>query len=431
MSTQQNLSHLKAVLNAHPTVRDASLSWSDDAVETRQLIARVTFDPAAAPAQPNASKPIDFSLFFFGAHADTEQGADYTFYLDAARFADRHGFDAVWTPERHFHEVGGLYPNPATLSAALAMITERVKLRAGSVALPLHQVLRVAEEWAVVDCLSSGRAGVSIATGWHPRDFVLAPGHFKTRREDRMHGIELLRKLWAGEAITLEDGQQASTLIRIFPRPVQPTLPLSVTATGHPDTFEYAGRIGAGVLTHLWDQSIGKLGENLQVYRAALAAAGHAPETGRVTVMVHTFVSYDLERTRARCKPAFIQYMKKHLDLLRPALPPGEDIDQFSEREIDAVAAFAFKRYSQSAALIGTPDSCATIVEQLSGVGVDEVACLVDWLPPEDSRAALEPLSVLKDLARSSTSRIDAVRDYCRERLPAESQPDLIVEAHA
>jgi len=431
MSTQQDLSHLVAVLKAHPMIRDASLSWSDDAVGTRQLIARVTFDPAAAPAQPDAAKPIGFSLFFFGAHADATQRADYTYYLDAARFADQHGFDAVWTPERHFHEVGGLYPNPATLSAALAVITERVKLRAGSVALPLHQVLRVAEEWAVVDCLSGGRAGVSIATGWHPRDFVLAPERFATRREDRAQGIELLRKLWAGEAITLEDGQQASTPIQIFPRPVQPSLPLSVTATGHPDTFAYAGRIGAGVLTHLWDQSIGKLGENLQVYRAALAAAGHAPEAGRVTVMVHTFVSYDLERTLARSKPAFIQYMKKHLDLLRPALSPGEDIEQFSERELDAIAAFAFKRYSQSAALIGTPQSCATIVEQLRAAGVDEVACLVDWLPLEESRAGLEPLRVLKDLAGSRASRIDAVREHCRAHLPADRQPDLIVEAHA
>ncbi|PCE30738.1 MupA/Atu3671 family FMN-dependent luciferase-like monooxygenase [Burkholderia ubonensis] len=407
------------------------MSWSDDAVGTRQLIARVAFDPREAHEPPDAPTPIDFSLFFFGAHADATQGADYAFYLDAARFADRHGFDSVWTPERHFHEVGGFYPNPATLSAALAVITERVKLRAGSVALPLHQILRVAEEWAVVDCLSHGRAGVSIATGWHPRDFVLAPERFATRREDRVQGIELLRKLWAGDAITLEDGQQTATPIRIFPRPVQATLPLSVTATGNPDTFEYAGRIGAGVLTHLWDQSIGKLSENIEAYRAALAAAGHAPDAGRVTVMVHTFVSYDLDRTLAKCKPSFVQYMKKHIDLLRPALPPGEDIEQFSERELDAIAEFAFKRYSRTAALIGTPQSCATIVDQLRAAGVDEIACLVDWLAPEDSRGGLEPLSVLKDLARSRASRIEALRDYCREHLPDALQPDVIVEAHA
>ena len=71
----------------------------------------------------------------------------------------RNGFKAVWTPERHFHAFGGLYPNPAVTSAAVAAITTRVRVRAGSVVLPLHNPIRVAEEWAVVDNLSQGRVG--------------------------------------------------------------------------------------------------------------------------------------------------------------------------------------------------------------------------------------------------------------------------------
>ena len=47
--------------------------------------------------------------------------------------------------------------------------------RAGSVVLPLHDPIRVAEEWAVLDNLSGGRIGVSFASGWHTGDFVLAP----------------------------------------------------------------------------------------------------------------------------------------------------------------------------------------------------------------------------------------------------------------
>ena len=78
----------------------------------------------------------------------------YRLLLEGARFADRHGFAAVWTPERHFHAFGGLYPNPAVTGAALAAITERIGIRAGSVVLPLHNPIRVAEEWSVVDNLS-------------------------------------------------------------------------------------------------------------------------------------------------------------------------------------------------------------------------------------------------------------------------------------
>ena len=52
--------------------------------------------------------------------------------VEGAKFADEHGLTAVWTPERHFHPFGGLFPNPAVSAAALAMITKHVQLRAGS-----------------------------------------------------------------------------------------------------------------------------------------------------------------------------------------------------------------------------------------------------------------------------------------------------------
>src|SRR4029453_6956783 len=97
---------------------------------------------------------------------------------------DAHEFVAVWTPERHFQAFGGLYPNPAVLGAALAAITTRVGIRAGSVALPLHHPVRVAEEGAVVDNLSGGRTGVSFASGWHRDDFVLTPTPYDERKEE-------------------------------------------------------------------------------------------------------------------------------------------------------------------------------------------------------------------------------------------------------
>ena len=79
----------------------------------------------------------------------------------------------MWVPERHFHPLGGLFPNPAVVAAAVAARTTRIAVRAGSVVLPLHHVARVAEEWAAVDALSNGRVGISLASGWNRADFVL------------------------------------------------------------------------------------------------------------------------------------------------------------------------------------------------------------------------------------------------------------------
>ncbi|PYR51050.1 MAG: hypothetical protein DMF89_07250, partial [Acidobacteria bacterium] len=89
---------------------------------------------------------MEFGIMFF-AGSDRPAGDDrYALVREAAQFADRHGFSAVWTPERHFHEFGGLFPNPSVLAAALAVMTERVQIRAGSLIAPLHDPVRIAEE---------------------------------------------------------------------------------------------------------------------------------------------------------------------------------------------------------------------------------------------------------------------------------------------
>src|SRR6266487_6549848 len=175
------------------------------------------------------TKQMDFSLFYFANADGGESSEKYKLLIEGAKFADTHGFAAVWTPERHFHEFGGLYPNPSVTSAALATVTERIQIRAGSVVLPLHDPLRVAEEWAVVDNLSHGRVGISFASGWQPNDFVFAPENYVNRKEVMRHGIETVRRLWRGERIRRRDGNGSEIEIGILPRPIQRELPIWVT----------------------------------------------------------------------------------------------------------------------------------------------------------------------------------------------------------
>ena len=131
-------------------------------------------------ASQSATSPLrtapgmDFGLFYWGD--DDAQGTNkYQLLLEGARFADQNGFTAVWTPERHFNAFGGPYPNPSVTGAAVAAITRNVSIRAGSCVLPLHHPARVAEEWAVIDNISNGRAAIAFASGWMPEDFLLRP----------------------------------------------------------------------------------------------------------------------------------------------------------------------------------------------------------------------------------------------------------------
>ncbi|MEZ4236686.1 MAG: LLM class flavin-dependent oxidoreductase [Myxococcota bacterium] len=363
-------------------------------------------DDDAAPAQR-----LDLGLFFFAS-----EGTDrpYALLLDAARFADREGLASVWTPERHFHAFGAPFPNPAVTGAALAAVTERVAIRAGSVVLPLHHPLRVAEEWAVVDQLSGGRAGVSVASGWHADDFVLAPDAWAARREGLGEGLEQLRRLWRGEAATLPNGVGEPVAVRTSPRPVQAELPAWVTASGDPETFALAGRHGAGVLTHLLGQSLGDLADKIARYRTSWRAAGH-PGEGHVVLMLHAFLGDDADAVRAEVREPFCAYLRTSLGLVHNlARSLGIDVDAagFDEGDLAALLDHAFARYADDSALFGTVDSVMPLVERIMALGVDELACLVDFGLP--AARVLGALPHLVALQRRANRRAPAVHPLLR-----------------
>ncbi|HEX6911205.1 MAG TPA: amino acid adenylation domain-containing protein, partial [Longimicrobium sp.] len=339
---------------------------------------------SSASAAP-AVKTTDFSLFFFSSSESARPENKYRLLMEGARWADRNGFYALWTPERHFHDFGGLYPNPAVTGAAVAAVTQKVKIRAGSVVLPLQDTLRVAEEWSVVDNLSGGRVEVSFASGWHANDFVLKPDAFETRKEVMFSGMDEVRALWRGQTVSRVNGKGATIEVGTLPRPVQPELPVWITAAGSPDTFRRAGATGAHLLTHLLGQSIQDLEERIRVYREARREAGLDPQTGRVALMLHTYVHEDGDLVRERVRGPFREYLRTSFDLvLQLAAGAGYDPRNLSPEDVESMLDFAFERYYGTSGLMGTPDQCVEMVRRLRAIGVDEIACLADFGVDED-----------------------------------------------
>jgi natural product biosynthesis luciferase-like monooxygenase protein/amino acid adenylation domain-containing protein/FkbM family methyltransferase len=374
---------------------------------------------AAAPPVDRrpADRPTAFSLFYFAAGGEGRGSAKYRLLLEGARWADRNGFEAVWTPERHFHAFGGQYPNPSVTSAALATITERVRLRAGSVVLPLHDPIRVAEEWAVVDNLSDGRVEISFASGWHADDFVLAPERFERRREAMFEGIEEVRRLWRGGTVSRVGGKGQAVEIGTLPRPVQPELPVWVTAAGSPDTFRLAGRAGADLLTHLLGQSVEELAERIRAYREGRREGGHDPEAGRVALMLHTYVGDDDAEVRATVRGPFREYLRTSFDLvLRLAGSGMADPSTLSPGDVEAMLDAAFERFYRTSGLMGTPEACLATVRRVRAAGVDEVACLVDF-------------GVDDDLVLASLDRLRGVVEADRAASAVPSAPAGLEEA--
>ncbi len=368
----------------------------------------------STPHRERSESKTEFSLFYF-ASDDREVADDrYRLLFEGAKFADRHGFSAVWTPERHFHPFGGLYPNPSVTGAAIAAITQRVKIRAGSVVLPLHHPLRVAEEWSVVDNISKGRVGISVASGWHADDFILTPQSYADRKELMLRNLEIILKLWRGESVSFKGGAGNEVEAKIFPRPVQRELPIWVTAAGTPETFQIAGEIGAGLLTHLLGQSLEELADKISIYRHAWREHGHGPGTGHVTLMVHTFIGADLDEVRAKVREPFCSYLKSSYGLIKNlARSLGRDMesDNFTQEDMDALLSHAFDRYFQTSGLMGTLSTCMEMVERIKATGVDELACLIDFGVETD--AVLHSLQYLEKLKRQvDETEAVVVEDY-------------------
>jgi natural product biosynthesis luciferase-like monooxygenase protein/amino acid adenylation domain-containing protein len=391
-----------------PLTRGAHVVVADDAIV--QNLVRP--DRVGGPRQA-----LGFSLFFFAAAAG-EHGAreGYRLVLDAARYADTHGFRAIWTPERHGHEFGGLYPNPSVMSAALATITERIGLRSGSVVAPLHDPVRLAEEWSLVDNLSNGRIGLAFAPGWNSNDFIFYPSNFPERKKVMAERIDQFRALWRGDPMERTGGSGETVPVRIFPRPVQAEPPIWLTSVGTVATFRQAGTDGANVLTHLLGQRPDALAAKISAYREARAEAGHEGP-GQVSLMVHTFMSEDPQRARAQAREPFRAYLRSSTELWRTMFAStGQDFpERDAESYVDAVIEQAIDRYFETSGLFGSPHTCAPLLRDLAEAGVDEIACLIDFGVPTD--AALESLTWVDRLRRHHEDEVarapHSLRDLC------------------
>src|SRR5205807_2777305 len=124
---------------------------------------------------------------------------------------------------------------------------------------------------------------------------------------------------------------------------------------GTDNTSRQAGELCANVLTHPLGQAVDEVAEKVATYRQARAAAGHDPATGRVTLMLHTFVGNDDDAVRELVRQPMKEYLRSSIKLMltfawsfaafkRPGggveKPEDVDLRSLPESEIDAILDF-------------------------------------------------------------------------------------------
>ena len=113
-----------------------------------------------------------FGMFYVLESPDGDHRRAYKEMLGQIEYAEELGFDSVWLAEHHGSAYGSM-PSPAVAAAAIATLTERLRIGIAVSILPFANPVRIAEDYAMVDVISNGRLDMGVGRGYQPREFAM------------------------------------------------------------------------------------------------------------------------------------------------------------------------------------------------------------------------------------------------------------------
>lgn len=214
----------------------------------------------------------------------------YAEHLDAWQELDRLGFDGVGFNEHHTSPYG-LMNSPNLLAASAAQRTTRLKLHIFANLLPLHDPLRLAEELAMLDCLSGGRVVAGFARGI-PREHTVFGVPMSESRPRFEEAYEIIRLLWTEEVASYRGKFWSYQDVALWPRPVQqPHPPVWVPVTSSRETIEWAGRNNVAITPGMGHP--GLRDDVLRLYARCLRENGHRMTPQHIHLNVNAYVAED------------------------------------------------------------------------------------------------------------------------------------------
>lgn len=201
--------------------------------------------------------------------------------LERIETADRVGLDVFGVGEHHRAEF--LDSAPSVILAAAAARTQRIKLTSAVTVLSAADPVRVFQQFATLDLVSKGRAEMVVGRGSFTESFPLFGLDFNDYDALFAEKLELLLKLRAEERVTWSGKfRPALNDQAVYPRPLQAEIPIWVGVGGTPESFVRAGLLGLPLMVAVIGGETHRFRRAVDLYRAAGAQAGHAPEKLKV-----------------------------------------------------------------------------------------------------------------------------------------------------
>ena len=322
----------------------------------------------------------------------------YNTYLDLLEYAAGVGFDAIGVNEHHQNGYG-IMPSPNIIAAGLARRTNRAAICVIGNSIALYNPpIRVAEEFAMLDCISGGRlvAGFPVGTSM---DTNFCYGQIPALTRDKYHEAhDLIMKAWAAEEPFAFDGKYNQLrYVNCWPKPIQkPHPPIYIPGGGSIETWDFCldhdynysylsffgYKAGKALLDGYWDR-VAHRDKDDSPYRAAFAQTICVADTDREAEKLyaeHVLYFYN------RCLHVYPGFADAPGYRTVKTIKAGV-LDQFRPANQEVFSTVTWKDLVEGGQIIaGSPDTVADRMKDLiKTLRVGHVFCLIhtgnmpDW----------------------------------------------------
>jgi alkanesulfonate monooxygenase SsuD/methylene tetrahydromethanopterin reductase-like flavin-dependent oxidoreductase (luciferase family) len=340
----------------------------------------------------------------------------YAEHLSAWEEADRLGFDGIGFNEHHCSPYG-LMNSPNLLASAAAQRTKRAKLLIYGNLLPLHEPLRLAEELAMIDCLSGGRLISGFARGI-PREYQVHNVPLAQSRARFEEAYAIITRAWTDEVFSYEGKFWSYKDVALWPRPVQrPRPPVWIPVTGSKESIEFAAQHDIPITPGLRP---GGLQEDIiRYYAKCLAAGGGRVTPDHLTMSANAYIADSKAQAVKENGPYFLYFNRtlfSHGNFTETSI--GQAAGYMSKQSIDYVRPENLREVERARADYRnlTLDDVARMAERLAWGTPKEVT---ERIIASADRAGANTVQVMLNAgAMPQEMYIEQIRRFARDVLP-------------
>ncbi len=288
--------------------------------------------------------------------------------LEEVELADGVGLDSYAIGEHHREEY--VASSPVVLLAAAAARTEKIRLSSAVTVLSSEDPVRVFQQFATLDLISKGRAEIIVGRGSFTESYPLFGFDLRNYDELFAEKLDLLLHLRDEVKVHWQGKHRASlTGQGVWPRPLQPVLPIRLGVGGTPNSFARAGLLGLPLTVAIIGGEPHRFRPLIDLYRETGRRAGHAPES--LDVAVHS-IGYVAETDRQAADELWPAYSHTfgRIGRERGWAPSSR-------------AAFDAQRGPTGAFVVGSPDTVAAKLRHIDQAlgGVSRVSLMMSGGP--------------------------------------------------